>query len=180
MGVITRPVKIQEMGRLNCLYGLCSWLSGKESTCQCSRHKRRGLIPGLERSHGVGNGNSLQYCFLENPSIEDPGRLVYGVTKSQIQLSNWSHKCIYAQFSSDTQPCSTLCDPMNLSTPSLPVHHQLLEFTQTHIHWVSDAIQPSHPLSSLSPPTPNPSQHHSLFQWVNSSHEVAKVLEFQL
>ena len=66
---------------------------------------------------------------------------------------------------------------MNRSTPSLPVHHQLLEFTQTHIHWVSDAIQPSHPLSSPSPLVPNPSQHQSLFQWVNSSHEVAKVLE---
>ena len=66
---------------------------------------------------------------------------------------------------------------MNRSTPSLPVHHQLLEFTQTHIHRVSDAIQPSHPLSSPSPPAPNPSQHQSLFQRVNSSHEVAKVLE---
>ena len=63
---------------------------------------------------------------------------------------------------------------------SLPVHHQLPEFTQTHVHRVSDAIQPSHPLSSPSPPAPNPSQHQSLFQWVNSSHEVAKVLEFQL
>ena len=67
---------------------------------------------------------------------------------------------------------------MNCSTPGLPVHHQLLEFTQTHVHWVSDAIQPSHPLSSPFPPAPNPSQHQSLFQWVNSSHEVAKVLEF--
>ena len=66
------------------------------------------------------------------------------------------------------------------STPGLPVHHQLLEFTQTHVHRVGDAIQPSHPLSSPSPPAPNPSQHQSLFQWVNSSHEVAKVLEFQL
>ena len=65
-------------------------------------------------------------------------------------------------------------------TPGLPVHHQLPEFTQTHVHWVGDAIQPSHPLSSPSPPAPNPSQHQSLFQWVNSSHEVAKVLEFQL
>ena len=73
-----------------------------------------------------------------------------------------------------------LCDPMNFSTPGLPVHHQLPEFTQTHVHRVSDAIQPSHPLSSPSPPAPNPSQHQSLFQWVNSSHEVAKVLEFQL
>ena len=74
----------------------------------------------------------------------------------------------------------TLCDPLNCSTPGLPVHHQLPEFTQTHVHRVGDAIQPSHPLSSPSPPAPNPSQHQGLFQWVNSSHEVAKVLEFQL
>ena len=84
------------------------------------------------------------------------------------------------QFSSVAQSCPTLCDPMNRSTPGLPVHHQLPEFTQTHVHRVSDAIQPSHPLSSPSPPAPNPSQHQSLFQWVNSLHEVAKVLEFQL
>ena len=84
------------------------------------------------------------------------------------------------QFSSVAQSCPTLWDPMNFSTPGLPVHHQLPEFTQTHVHQVDDAIQPSHPLSSPSPPAPNPSQHQSLFQWVNSSHEVAKVLEFQL
>ena len=84
------------------------------------------------------------------------------------------------QFSSVAQPCQTLCDPMNHSMPGLPVHHQLPEFTQTHIPRVDDAIQPSHPLSSPSPPAPNPSQHQSLFQWVNSLHEVAKVLEFQL
>ena len=84
------------------------------------------------------------------------------------------------QFTSVAQSCLTLCDPMNRSTPGLPVHHQLPEFTQSHIHRVSDAIQPSHPLSSPSPPAPNPSQHQSLFQWVNSSHDVAKVLEFQL
>ena len=83
-------------------------------------------------------------------------------------------------FSSVTQSYPTLCDPMNRSTPGLPVHHQLPEFTQAHVHWVDDAIQPSHPLSSPSPSAPNPSQHQSLFQWVNSSHEVAKVLEFQL
>ena len=78
------------------------------------------------------------------------------------------------QFSSVAQSCPTLCDPMNRSTPGLPVHHQLPEFTQTHVHQVRDAIQPSHPLSPF-PPAPNPSQHQSLFQWVNSSHEVAKV-----
>ena len=69
---------------------------------------------------------------------------------------------------------------MNHSTSGFSVHHQLLECTQIHAHWVGDTIQPSHPLSSPSPPAPNPSQHQGLFQWVNSSHEVAKVLEFQL
>ena len=84
------------------------------------------------------------------------------------------------QLSSVAQSCPTLCDPMNRSTPGLPVHHKLPEFAQTHAHRVGDAIQPSHPLSSPSPPAPNPSQHQGLFQSVNSSHEVAKVLEFQL
>ena len=84
------------------------------------------------------------------------------------------------QFSSVAQPCPTLRDPMNRSTPGLPVHHQLPEFTQTHVHRVGDAIQPSHLQSSPSSPAPNPSQHQSLFQSVNSSHEVAEVLEFQL
>ena len=84
------------------------------------------------------------------------------------------------QFSSVTQSCPTLCSPMNHSTPGLPVHHQLPEFTQTHVHLVSDAIQPSHPLPSPSPPALNLSQHQGLFQWVSSSHQVAKVLEFQL
>ena len=83
------------------------------------------------------------------------------------------------EFSSVTQSCPTLCDPMNHSTPGLPVHQQLPEFTETHVHRV-DAIQPYHPLSSPSPPAYNPSQHQSLFQWVNPSHEVAKVLELQL
>ena len=71
------------------------------------------------------------------------------------------------QFSSVAQSCPTLCDPMKRSTPGLPVHHHLPEFTQTHVHWVGDAIQPSHPLLSPSPTAPNPSQHQSLFQWVN-------------
>ena len=83
------------------------------------------------------------------------------------------------QFSSVTQSCPTLWDPMNRSMPGLPVHHQLPEFTQTHVHRVIDAIQPSHPLSSPSP-APNPSQQQNLFQCVNFLHEVAKVLEFQL
>ena len=80
------------------------------------------------------------------------------------------------QIRSVAQSCPTLCDPMNRSTPGLPGHHQLPEFT--HVHRVSDAIQPSHPLSSPSPLAPNPSQHQSLFQWVNSSHKLAKAVEF--
>ena len=84
------------------------------------------------------------------------------------------------QFSSVAQSCPTLCDPMNRSTPGLPVHHQLQEFTQTHVHWVGDANQQSHPLLSPSPPAHSLSQHQGLFKWVTSLHQVAKVLEFQL
>ena len=84
------------------------------------------------------------------------------------------------QFSSFAQSCPTLCDPMECSMPELPVHHQLPGFTQTHVHWAGNAIQQSHPLLSPSPPTFNLSQHQGLLQWVSSSHQVAKVLEFQL
>ena len=82
--------------------------------------------------------------------------------------------------SSVAQLCLTLCDPMDCSTPGFPVHHQLLELAQTHVHWVGDAIQPSHPQSSPSPPAFNLSLHQGLFQWISSLHPVTKVLEFQL
>ena len=87
--------------------------------------------------------------------------LKFNVQKTNIMASS---PISSVQFSSVTQSCPTLCDPMNRSTPGLPVHHQLPEFTQTHVHRVGDAIQPSHPLSSPSPPAPNPSQHQGLFQ----------------
>ena len=83
-------------------------------------------------------------------------------------------------FSSVTQSCPTLCDPMNCSTPGFPVHHQLPELAQIHVHRIGEAIQPSHPLLSPSPPAFNLSQHQGLLQWLSSSHQVAKVLEFQL
>ena len=86
----------------------------------------------------------------------------------------------FLQFSSVAQSYPTLCDPMDCSMPDFPVFHHVLEFAQTHVHWVSDAIQPSHLLSLPSPPALNLSQHQDLFQWVGSSHQVAKVLEFQL
>ena len=81
------------------------------------------------------------------------------------------------QFSSVAQSCQTLCDPMVCSMPGFPVHYQLPEFIQTHVHCIGDAIQPSHPLSSPSPPAFNLSQHQGLFQWISSFHQVAKVLE---
>ena len=83
------------------------------------------------------------------------------------------------QFSSVNQSCPTLCNPMDCSMPGLLVHHQLPEFTQIHVHWFGDAIQPAHPLSSPSPAI-SLSQYQGLFQWVSSSYQVAKVLEFQL
>ena len=94
-------------------------------------------------------------------------------------LLNFIPKLISVQCSSVAQSSLTLCDPVNRSTPGLPVHHQLPEFTQTHVYWVGDAIQPSHPLSFPSPAF-NLSQRQGLFKWVSSSHQVATVLEFQL
>ena len=84
------------------------------------------------------------------------------------------------QFGSVPQSCLALFDPMDYSTPGFPVHHQLPELAQTHVHWVGDAIQPSHPLSSPSPPALNLSQHQGLYQWFGSLHQVAKLLELQL
>ena len=116
--------------------------------------------------------------WLSSPALKGTGQkwLLLDLAGSA-KPSQWLSS---VQFSSVAQSCPTLRDPMNHSTPGLPVHHPLPEFTQTHVHRVHDAIQPSHPLSFAFPPAPNPSQHQSLFQWVNSSHEVAKVLEYQL
>ena len=91
-----------------------------------------------------------------------------------------SHFCFLPQFSSVSQSCPTLCNPIDCSTPGLPIHHELPELAQTHVHWVSDVIQPSHSLSPPSPPAFHLSQHQGLFQWVSSLHQVTKVLELQL
>ena len=121
----------------------------------------------------------IKIYFIEFIMLQCILSILCRLTNSILLATLWS-RYDSVQFSSVTQSCPTLYNPMNCSMPGFPVHHQLPEFTQTHVHWVSDAIQPSHPLSSPSPPAPNPSQHQSLFQWVNSSHEAAKVLEFQL
>ena len=111
----------------------------------------------------------LYYCFSFQNQCDRLSNLC--LTKDVWGLIVWIQKvCHFSlsthldQFSSVAQSCPTLCDPMNRSTPGLPIHHQLPEFTQTHVHRVGDAIQPSHPLSSPSPLAPNPSQHQSLFQ----------------
>ena len=100
---------------------------------------------------------------LPNPGIE-PLSLASPALADRFFTTVTPGKSIYTYIRSVAQSCPTLCDPMSCSTPGLPVHHQLPEFTETHVHHVSDAIQPSHPLSSPSPLAPNPSQHHSLFQ----------------
>ena len=109
----------------------------------------KGSIPESRRCPVRGHGNTLQ-CFCHEQ------RSLVGYSLS-VQFSS-------VQFSSVAQSCLTLFDPMNCSMPGLPVHHKLPKFTQTHVHRVGDAIQPSHPLSSPSPPGPNPSQHQGLFQ----------------
>ena len=108
----------------------------------------------------------LLFCFWSNPELK-----LYTSSNEEIKVS---------QFSSVAQSCLTLCDSMDCSTPGFPVYHQLSELTQTHVHWVGDVIQPSDPLSSPFPPSFNLSQHQGLLQWVSSSHQVAKILEFQL
>ena len=107
--------------------------------------------PCSVRSLTCSTGIVLCFQYVLPPTL--PASLIFGFTPSPVLVS--------VQLSSVTQSCPTLCDPMNRSTPGLPVHHQLPEFIQTHVHRVSDAIQPSHPLLYPSPPAPNPSQHQS-------------------
>ena len=105
-------------------------------------------------------------------SLMSPARAARFFTTSTTWEAQWSEETLSVQL------YTTICDSMDCSTPGFSVHHQLPEFNQTHVHWVSDAIQPSHSLSSPSSPAFNLSQHQGLFQWVSSSHQVAKVLEF--
>ena len=114
-------------------------------------------------------------------SISVDGSSILLVVQDKILYSSLTLplSLISAQFNSVAQSCPTPCDPTDCSTPGLPVHHQLLELAQTHVHQVGDVIQPSHPLSFPSPPAFNLFQHQGLFQGVSSSHQVAKILELQ-
>ena len=155
------------------LYGVLRHPQGLSTTAPPTPHavccrllvQRRKVVPSGTRNQFVSKAKTTRAIVLP------PGKQkIYSSQPGEF----WVH------FSSVAQSCPTLCDPMNRSRPGLPVHYQLPEFIQTHVHRIGDAIQPSHPLLSPSPPAPNPSQHQGLFQWVSSSHEVAKVLEFQL
>jgi len=125
------------------------------------------------RNTGVGSCSFLQWIFLTQ-------ELNWDLLHYRWILYQLSYQFSSVHFTSVAQSCPTLLDSMDCSTPGFPVHHQLLEFTQTHVHWVGDAIQPSHPLLYPSPPAFNLSQHQGLFKWVSSLHQVAKVLEVQL
>ena len=155
---------------------------GSEGTeSQPQDHQGVPRIHSSKRSHGThGSVSNTDHTVHYTPSTHWSYNRKSVCTFWSPSSSRPSPLPTSVQFSSVAQSCLTLCDPMDCSTPGLPVHHQLPEFTQTHVHWVSDAIQPSHPLSSPFPPALNLSQHQGLFQWVSSSHQVAKVLELQL
>ena len=157
--------------------GVCLWGWGA-SLSQC------GWVDPLESPSTPHFGNFMEASLLHFQPLSPLWRTRVWAEHFKLLMMVWSTWWSTpppgTHLSSVTQSCPTLCNPMNHSTTGLPIHHQLPEFTQTHVHRVGDAIQPSHPLSSPSPPALNPSQHQGLFQWVNSLHEVAKVLEFQL
>ena len=140
-------------------------------------------IPPSSSVHGIFQAGILGWESLPPPGDLPKALLLWllSLQMNSLPLCHLGSPMHYSvQFSSFAQSCLTHCNHINCSIPGLHVHHQLPEFTQTYVHWVSNAIQPTHPLPSSSPPAPNPSQHQSPFLWVKLSHEVAKVLEFQL
>ena len=156
---------LQEMGipdHLTCLLG--HLYAGQEATVRTGH----GTVDWFQIGQGIRQGYMLSPCLfylyaeyiMRNAGLDEAQT---GIEISRRNINNLRYTDS-VQFSLVAQSCLTLCDPMNRSTPGLPVHHQLPEFTHTHVHQVGDAIQPSHPLSSPSPPAPNPSQHQGLFQ----------------
>ena len=137
----------------------------------------------MDYSHGIVKARIWSGLpFPSRGDLPDPGIQPRSPTLQADSLSAEpsGKQSKVVQFSSVAQSCLTLCTPMNCSTPGLSVHPQLPESTQTHVHWVSNGIQLSHPLSSSCPPALNLSQHQGLYKWISSSHQMAKVLEFQL
>ena len=163
-------------------YGICFAITDNATTVILVAHAWvtcKNVFSRVENKKGncrvIGTG-TLSFNRYYQIALQWPYQILGSQTVSDTTFCS-IHSFSSAQFSSVTQSCLTPCDPMDCSMPGFPVHHQLSEFTQTHVHRVGDAIQPSQPLSSPSPPTFNLSQHQGLFQWVSSSHQVAKVLE---
>ena len=141
------------------------------------------LIPKSKMLYKETKTTKYTPISIKSTDVKIPKKLEKGMKQHKKILHDkaiFTHHIFSVQFSTVAQSCPTLCDPMNRSMPGLPVHHQLPESTQTHVHFVRDAIQPSHPLSSPSPLAFNLSQHQGLFQGVSSFHQVAKLSEFQL
>ena len=165
------------------------WGLGSRPEFLLSNASFKGVSAFMFWNHGhFGNWFVLvcSFCITGHIISATPplpqGTSLWGLD-NQIERSDsnkWNDGYAFSsvQFSSVIQSCPTLCDPMNRSTPGLPVHHQLLEFTQTHVHWAGDAIQPSYFLLSPSPPTFNLSQHQGLFKWVSLLHQVGKYWSF--
>ena len=143
----------------------------------CGGHLTRG---DKVTSYSSKNGHRVERkrCFLKRHKGHFKFLKINPHNHAQNHIFFLPH--YFVQFSSVTQSCLTLCNPMDCSSPGFPVHLPLPEFTQTHVHWVGDAIQPSHPLLSPSPPAFNLSQHQGLFKWVSSSHQVVQVLFRQI
>jgi len=168
------PISLHERNfNLDTLFSLPS--SSSPSLFQSIKSKIFKLILSRNFHHACRVSCSWPPCVVFIPWYFT-GRFLWTLTSRTHDLKCWE----ISPFSSVPQLCPAVCDPMDCSTPGLPVHHQLLECTQTHVRWVGHAIQPSHPLSSPSPFSFSLSQHQGLFQWVTTSHQVAKVLEFQL
>ena len=145
--------------------GLPWWLSGKEFACQCRRCTSLGFDPWVWKITGEGNGNPLQYPCLRKPMDRRAWRaIVHEVAESDVTMWLTTSYTCCAVLCWVTQLCLTLCDPMDCSMPGLSVHHQLPKLAQTHVHRLNDAIQPSHPLSSPSPPAVSLSRHQGLFK----------------
>ena len=161
---------------LNCSVG--------EDSCKSwtARRSNQSILKEISPEYsleGLMLNLKFQYLMWRTDSFEKTLMLgkIEGRRRRGWQSMRWLDGIIDSMdmFSSVAQSCPTFYDPMNCSTPGFPVHHQLLELSQTHVHWVGDAIQPSHPLLSPSPPNFNLSQHQGLFKWVSSLHQVAKV-----
>ena len=156
------------------------WLNGHEFGQTCGDSEGQGSLACCS-PWGCKELDMTE--LTEQQQYVPPLRSLMHTVQTEVQVrigKMTSEKELSVQFSSVAQLCLTLCNPMDCSTPGLPVLHRLPEFAQTHVHWVKDAIQPSHPLSCSCPPPFNLSQHQGLFQWISSLHHVAKVLELQL